>query len=220
MTWNDINLYQYQQIIEANKIEYPIDRIDRLIAIINNWTANQVNDLSVKQYDDQVKRLSFLDLEPEGKPVKYINVNGKRYKCIYDVRQMHSSRYIESKVFQTDLIGNLHKLAASMVVPMKKTMFGWKEVPYDSIMHSVYAEDMLEAKFVDIYHSIVFFYHVYRIWIEVSKAYLKNQLEIQGVTQSEKAIADLLSIMDGTIPQHKLQNTIVSRLSKHMNYQP
>lgn len=220
MTWNDINLYQYQQIIEANKIEYPIDRIDRLIAIVNNWTANQVNDLNVEKYNAEVKRLDFLDTEPDGKPVKYIDVNGKRYKCVYDVRRMPSARYIESKVFQTDLIPNLHKLAASMVIPMKKTIWGWKEVSYDSIMHPVYAEDMLEAKFKDIYHSIVFFYHVYRIWIEVSKGYLKTQLEMQGVNQSEKALADLLSIMDGSIAPHKLQNTIVSRLTKHINYQP
>jgi hypothetical protein len=220
MTWNDINLYQYQQIIEANKIEYPIDRIDRLIAIVNNWTANQVNDLNVEKYNAEVKRLAFLDTEPDGQPVKYIDVNGKRYKCIYDVRKMPSARYIESKVFQTDLIPNLHKLAASMVVPMKKTIWGWKEKPYDSIMHSVYADDMLEAKFKDIYHSIVFFYHVYRIWIEVSRGYLKTQLEMQGVNQSEKALADLLNIMDGSIQPHKLQNTIVSRLTKHINYQP
>jgi len=220
MTWNDINLYQYQQIIEANKIEYPIDRIDRLIAIVNNWTANQVNDLNVERYNAEVKRLAFLDTEPDGQPVKYIDVNGKRYKCIYDVRKMPSARYIESKVFQTDLIPNLHKLAASMVIPMKKTIWGWKEVSYDSINHPAYAEDMLEAKFKDIYHSIVFFYHVYRIWIEVSKGYLKTQLQMQGVNQSEKALADLLNIMDGTIAPHKLQNTIVSRLTKHINYQP
>jgi hypothetical protein len=103
---------------------------------------------------------------------------------------------------------------------MKKTIWGWKEVPYDSIMHPVYADDMLEAKFKDIYHSIVFFYHVYRIWIEVSRGYLKTQLEMQGVNQSEKALADLLNIMDGSIAPHKLQNTIVSRLTKHINYQP
>lgn len=220
MTWNDINLYQYQQIIEANKIEYPIDRIDRLIAIVNNWTANQVNDLNVEKYNAEVKRLAFLDTEPDGQPVKYIDVNGKRYKCIYDVRKMPSARYIESKVFQTDLIPNLHKLAASMVVPMKKTLWGWKEVPYDSTNHSIYSDDMLEAKFKDIYHSIVFFYHVYRIWIEVSRGYLKTQLEMQGVNQSEKALQDLLNIMDGSIAPHKLQNTIVSRLTKHINYQP
>jgi hypothetical protein len=107
-----------------------------------------------------------------------------------------------------------------MVVPMKKTLWGWKEVPYDSINHPMYAEDMLEAKFKDIYHSIVFFYHVYMTWIGAIKGYLKTQLEMKGVNQSEKALADLLSIMDGNLQHHKWQSIIVSRLTKHINYQP
>ena len=220
MNWKDINLFQYQQIVEANSITHPLDRIDRLIAIVNNWTPNQVNDLTVERYNEEVARLKFLEQEVTGKPVKYIKVNGKRYKCIYDVRKMPSARYIESKVFQTDLIANLHKLAASMVIPMKRTLWGWKEARYDSTMHPVYAEDMLEANFVDVYHSIVFFYHVYRIWIEVSRGYLMEVAKRKGIAEAEKAIQDLFNIMDGSIAPHKLQNTIVSRLAKHITYRP
>lgn len=220
MNWKDLNVFQYQQIVEANKIEHPLDRVDRFIGIINGWTANQVDSLSVQEYNDQAKRLDFLNKDIEGKPVKYINVNKKRYKCIYDVRKLHAARYIESKHFQTDLVGNLHKLAASMVVPMKKTYLGWKEDSYDASKHEEYAQDMLESRFIDVYHSIVFFYHVYRIWIEVSRAYLIMEMETKGTTEAEKALADLLSIMDGNIPPHRLQNTIVSRLTKHINYQP
>lgn len=216
--WKDITLFQYQQFIEASKIEHPLDRIDRQIAILNNWTPNQVNDLSVEQYNEQVTRLKFLDEEITGKPVKYLKIGKKRYKCVYDVRKMPSARYLESKAFQTDLVGNLHKLAASMTIPMKKTLFGWKEDKYDSLNHSIYAEDMLEAKFVDIYHSIVFFYHVYRIWIEVSKDYLREVLKVKGIEEAEKAVADLLNFMDGSMPPHKLQSTIVLRLAKHINY--
>lgn len=220
MNWKDLTLYQYQRLIEANEIQHPIDRLDRQIAIVNNWTATQVDNLSVEKYNEEVKKIEFLNIEPEGKPVKYIDVNGKRYKCIYDVRKMPSARYLENKAFQTDLVANLHKLAASMVIPMKRTLWGWKEDKYDTLNHSIYAEDMEQAKFVDVYHSIVFFYHVYRIWIEVSKDYLKEVAKRKGMQEAEKAIADFLSIMDGNIPPHKLQNTIVSRLAKHTIYRP
>ena len=220
MNWKDLTLYQYQRLIEANEIQHPIDRLDRQIAIVNNWTTNQVDNLSVEKYNEEVKKIDFLNVEPEGKPVKYIDVNGKRYKCIYDVRKMPSARYLENKAFQTDLVANLHKLAASMVLPMKRTLWGWKEDKYDTLNHSIYAEDMEQARFVDVYHSIVFFYHVYRIWIEVSKDYLKQVAKQKGMQEAEKAIADFLSIMDGNIPPHKLQNTIVSRLAKHTIYRP
>lgn len=220
MNWKDLTLYQYQRLIESNDITHPIDRLDRQIAIVNNWTATQVDNLSVEKYNEEVKRLEFLNVEPEGKPVKYIDVNGKRYKCVYDVRKMPSARYLENKAFQTDLVANLHKLAASMVIPMKRTLWGWKEDKYDTLNHSIYAEDMESARFVDVFHSIVFFYHVYRIWIEVSKDYLKEVAKKKGMQEAEKAIADFLSIMDGSIQPHKLQNTIVSRLAKHITYRP
>lgn len=220
MNWKDLTLYQYQRLIEANEITHPIDRLDRQIAIVNNWTTNQVDNLSVEKYNEEVKKIEFLNVEPEGKPVKYIDVNGKRYKCVYDVRKMPSARYLENKAFQTDLVANLHKLAASMVIPMKRTIWGWKEDKYDTLNHSIYSEDMEAANFVDVYHSIVFFYHVYRIWIEVSKGYLKQVAQQKGMQEAEKAIADFLSIMDGSIPPHKLQNTIVSRLAKHTVYRP
>lgn len=220
MNWKDLTLYQYQRLIEANEIQHPIDRLDRQIAIVNNWTATQVDNLSVEKYNEEVKKLEFLNVEPEGKPVKYIDVNGKRYKCVYDVRKMPSARYLENKAFQTDLVANLHKLAASMVIPMKRTLWGWKEDKYDTLNHAIYSEDMEQARYIDVYHSIVFFYHVYRIWIEVSKDYLREVAKRKGMQEAEKAIADFLSIMDGNIPPHKLQNTIVSRLAKHTIYRP
>ena len=157
MNWKDINVFQYQQIVEAYKIEHPLDRIDRLIGIALGLTANQVDSLDVDGYNKAVVDIDFLNQEIQGKPVKYIQIGKKRYKCVYDVRKIHAARYIESKVFQTELYSNLHKLAASMVVPMKKTLLGWKEDNYDASRHEEYSQDMLEAKFVDVYHSIVFF---------------------------------------------------------------
>ena len=220
MNWKDLTLYQYQRLIEANEIEHPIDRLDRQIAIVNNWTANQVNDLSVEKYNEWVKKVEFLSTEPEAKPVKYINVNGKRYKCIYDVRKMPCARYLENKVFQDDLYNNLHKLAASMVIPMKKTIWGWKEDNYDTLNHSIYAEDMEQANFLEVYGSSVFFYLVYKIWREVSRGYLMEVAKRKGMWEAEKAIADFLNITDGSMQSHKLQNTIVSRLAKHITYRP
>jgi hypothetical protein len=220
MTWKDINVFQYQQIVDAIQIPHPLERKDAFISIVNNWTPNKVFDLSVEQYNQESNKLAFLDTEIEGNPVKYINVNGRRYKCVYDVRKMPSARYLETKVFGTDLINNLHRIAASMVLPMKRTWFGWKVDKYDSTKHEEYAQDMLEANIVDVYSSFVFFYHVYRIWIEVSKDYLKTQMMTKGIQEAGIALDDLLNIMDGSMPPHKLQNTIVSRLAKHINYQP
>jgi hypothetical protein len=116
MSWDKLNVFQYQQLISALNIEDATDQNMRLIAILNGWTDNQVDSLSVEQYAKEKAKIGFLNDSIEGKPVKVIKVNGKRYKCVYDVRKLPSGRYIESKVFSQDLVGNLHKLAASMVI--------------------------------------------------------------------------------------------------------
>jgi hypothetical protein len=219
MEWKDINVFQYQQIVKAREEQDEIERDSKMIAIINGWTLHQVDNLNIDEYNKQKKRLKFLYDEIDGKPVKYITVNSRRYKCIYDVRKINGARYIEGKTFSQDLVTNLHKIAASLVHPMKRTLFGWKLDKYDSAKHEDYSNDMLSANFVDVYHSVVFFYHVYRNWIEISKGYLMEQMKLRGATNPEKAVADLLNIMDGNIAPNLLPTTKISQLAKHMNYQ-
>lgn len=219
MSWDKINVFQYQQLIPALGIDDPTDQNMRLIAILNGWTDNQVDSLSVEEYAKEKAKLGFLNDSIEGKPVKIIKVNGKRYKCVYDIRKLPSGRYIESKVFSQDLVGNLHKIAASMVIPMKKTIFGWKEGKYDASKHEQYAEDMLEARFIDVYHSIVFFYQVYRNWMEVTQDYLITKMMEVGKSHSEakKEVQDLLNILDGNIVPNLLPTSTISAIMKDMN---
>lgn len=208
--WTSINVFQYQQLFKVLSIEDVTEQNSRLIAIVNGWTDNEVDSLSVGDYAKEKEKLGFLNQEIGGKPVKYIKVNGRRYKCVYDFRKLPSGRYIESKVFSVDLVQNLHKLAASMVLPMKRTICGWKVAKYDASKHEEYAEDMLSAKITDIYNSVVFFYHVYRNWMECSKDYLSKEL------MSEKDLQSLLNIMDGNIAPKLLPTTKISRLTMRM----
>ena len=219
MSWDSINVFQYQQLIPALGIDDPTDQNMRLIAILNGWTENQVDSLSVEDYAKEKAKIGFLSDEIQGKPVKVIKVNGKRYKCIYDVRKLPSGRYIESKVFSQDLVGNLHKLAASMVIPMKKTIFGWKLDTYDASKHEEYSNDMLEARFVDVYHSIVFFYQVYRNWMEVTKDFLIAKMMEMGKSHSEakKEVQNLLNTLDGSIAPRLLPISTTSDIMKHLN---
>jgi hypothetical protein len=219
MTWNDINVFQFQQIVKAREEKDSIERDSKLIAIINGWTERDVDSLPVYEFAKQKQKLNFLNDDISGKPVDYITVNGHRYKCIYDIRKINAARYIESKTFAQELIPNLHKIAASLIHPMKKGLFSWRLDKYDAAKHEEYSQDMLEARFVDVYHSVVFFYQVYRNWMEVSKGYLIAEMINKGVINPEKVVADLLNIMDGNIAPKLLPTTKISQLQKHMNYQ-
>jgi hypothetical protein len=164
--------------------------------------------------------LGFLDDKIEGKPVKYTEVNGKRYRFIYDVQQIKAARYIETKVFSTDLVGNLHKLAASMVMPQRKNWYGkWVDDKYDASKHSIYAEDLQGAKFMHIYQSVVFFYQVYRNWIEVSQGYLIQEMIAKGMDTETalKVVQTLCETLDGSIVPNLLPTKKILQLTKLMS---
>jgi hypothetical protein len=224
MTWNDLTVWQYQQIYpivtKPEKDWTTLDVESKLVGIIFNLTDTQVDSLSVKQFNNLKATLDFLDDKIEGKPVKYTEVNGKRYRFIYDVQQIKAARYIETKVFSTDLVGNLHKLSASMVMPQRKTWWGkWVDDKYDAAKHSQYAEDLQGAKFMHVYQSVVFFYQVYRNWIEVSQGYLVKEMMNQGMSMelAQKGVQILCDTLDGSIAPNLLPTTKISQLMKAMN---
>lgn len=224
MTWNELTVWQYQQIYpivtKPEKDWTNLDVESKLVGIIYNLTDTQVDSLTIQQFNNLRGTLDFLDNKIEGKPVKYTQVNGKRYRFVYDVQQMKAARYIESKVFSTDLISNLHKLAASMVMPQRKTWYGkWVDDKYDAAKHSEYAADLQASNFVHIYHSVVFFYQVYRNWIEVTKDYLVTEMTNKGLTRevADQVVQTLCETLDGSIAPNLLPTTKISQLAKAMN---
>jgi hypothetical protein len=224
MTWNELTVWQYQQIYpivtKPEKDWTMLDVESKLVGILHNLTDTQVDSLSVAEFNKLKVTLNFLDDKIEGKPVKYTEVNGKRYKFIYDVQQIKAARYIEAKVFSTDLVGNLHKLSASMVIPQRKTWYGiWVDDKYDASKHSQYAEDLQGANFMHVYQSVVFFYQVYRNWIEVSKDYLVQEMMNQGMTMdlALKGVQILCDTLDGSIAPNLLPTTKISQLTKAMS---
>ena len=185
MRWNDITVWQYQNIVKAlsDKGLDDIDKSFKLIALVYNMTDNQVDSLLQEDY----------------------------------ITKMPFGRYVETKAFVGDIYANLHKLGATMVMPQKRTWYGrWVDDKYDAGMHEDYAEDILAANFTDVYFSLVFFYQVYRNWIEVTKDYLVTKMMMTGQTmeQSSQVVTNLCSILDGIIQPNLLPTTKILELRK------
>jgi len=224
MKWNNISVWQYQNIVKtlANKQDDEIEKSFKLIGIVYNMTENQVDSLTQAEYKAKLKECDFLNSLPEGKPVKIIKVNGRRYRPIYDINKMPFGRYVESKAFVGDIYGNLHKLGATMVMPQKRNWLGlWVDDKYDAAKHEDYADDILQANFQDVYFSLVFFYQVYRNWIEVTRDYLVTKMMMTGQTkeQCSQVVTDLCSILDGIIQPNLLPTTKISELRKFISDQ-
>jgi hypothetical protein len=221
MKWNELTLWQYQQLMPIlttpNKDWTELDKEVKLLCVITGLTEYQIDSLSIEDLKELRKELAFLDEPIEGKPVDYITTNGKQYRINYDIKNMPAARYIESKVFSKETLANLHKIAASMVIPQKKNWFGkWVDDKYDASKHEQYAADMQEANFVNVYHSLVFFYQVYKNWIEVSRDYMRAEMTTAGMTteQADSVLLLLCESMDGIIPPNLLPNTKILELQK------
>ena len=221
MKWNNLTLWQYQQLMpiltNPEKDWTELDKEVKQLAVISGLTEYQIDSLSIETLKEMRQDLAFLDEPIEGKPVDFIVVNGRRYRMNYDIKNMPAARYIESKVFSKDTLGNLHKIAASMVIPQKKTWFGkWVDDKYDASKHEDYASDMQEANFIHVYHSLVFFYQVYRNWIEVSRDFMKTEMMKAGMTatQADSVVLLLCESTGGIIPPNLLPNTKISEIQK------
>jgi hypothetical protein len=205
--WEKISVWQYQQmypiITNPSKDWTEKDIEYKLIAIINNLTENQVNQLKKNELDKFRSELYFLKDNYEGIPVNRIYANKRVFRFIKDAKDINAARYIESKFFMKDLIPNLHKVAASIVIPQKRRWLKYIDLEYDSDMHQDYANDILYANFKEVYFSVVFFYQVFNDWIPITKDYLMEKMNNQGLAKdkAEKVAAILWSILGGNTVQ-------------------
>jgi hypothetical protein len=222
MTWDKLSLWQYQQIMPIittpDKEWTELDIEVKLLCIVTGLTEYQIDSLSLEDLKKLRVKLAFLDQQIEGKPVNYIVVNGNRYRINYSIKDIPAARYIESKVFSKNVVENLHKIAASMVLPQKKNWYGkWVDDKYDASKHEQYAADMQDCNFVHVYHSLVFFYQVFRNWIEVSQDYTVNQMKaIMTEEQALQVVETLYKSTDGIIPSNLLPPKKILELKKYL----
>jgi hypothetical protein len=224
-TWNDINVFQYQQLIalftEEGNTE--LDLIVRAGSIVTGKTEHEIDSMPYVQLKELGESLKFIHEEVKPVAARHIDVNGKRYRCIYDVRRMPAARYIESKHFGQDTHANLHRLAASMVMPQKRAFrFGpYVDDRYDATKHADYANDLLAAPIVSVLGSVVFFCDLYLKSMWSLRVFLESRklmgMPMMKMNQALEQWTDLCIAMDGTIRHSWLANWKESDYRKRTN---
>lgn len=211
-SWNSVSVYQFQQL-EQLKTDDNFEAIVKVVAILFNLTEKQVDAMPMVEFNKKCKEVEFIYKEQlPSKTKKYIKANGNVYRFIPDIREIRvggTGRYITTKYFQRDVVQNLHRIAASMVMPQRKSWFGFRDVKYQDQDHDIYAEDLLQAPITEVYGMVVFFCKVYLNWMDNSKDYLESLLKAAKMSQSEseKVVNDLWTLMAGSIKQQLLPNT-------------
>ena len=193
--WDSIKVGQFIQMldIEQNENLNMVEKQQKMLSIIEN-VPEEVYDYI--KYRELVKlyaeKIAFFQTMPEAKPVDFIEVNGKRYKFCFELSEMTSGQYIDTNVLGSDLM-QLHKIAACFFLPME----GDKYLDYGTIPHSVVADELLEAKFIEVYGCWLFFYLLY-------KELIKDIITSSEMKEEVKAtLLRLWNVGDGYTAQNK-----------------
>ena len=202
-----MTIKKFQELYKISLMD--IDELEKSSLLVQSFTGlsiERINKMNIKRFNKLCeivnKQFEVLNKNMQNdKPKNMVYVNGCFYKLNYDLRKKpnNSGTYVELATFSEDIVGNLHKIMASMVTPLKLTLKGLKEKDHERV-----AQDMLELDFNVAYHACVFFWAVFTRSIVDSKDYLMTQ-----TTQKELLATELMNFknhLDGFTTVKWLQN--------------
>lgn len=153
--WNELTLGQYITLldIEQNQQLNIVEKQQKKLALVEGRDEEEYDYIKyrelVERYND---KLSFLHQLPHTKACDYIQTPKRRYKFCFELSEITSGQYIDINNFSDNLM-QLHKSAACFFLPMQDD----KYMDYGIIPHDVVAEDLLDAKFIEVHGCLVFF---------------------------------------------------------------
>lgn len=156
--WENITVRQYLEMldIEQNKNLDDFEKQVKLLCVID---GKKETDYDNVKYKDFLERLKIVTDQTRKIPVlkssNYISVNGNRYKFIHELNEITAGQFIDFNHFSKDIM-NYNKTCSVFFLGMKgDRVCAYGEIPQEKI-----AEDLLDAKFVEVHGCMVFFYHL------------------------------------------------------------
>lgn len=193
--WDKLTVGQFISLydIELSEQLNIVEKQQKMLAVVEGKSEEEYETIKYRQLvQDYAAKLEFFNNVPECKPVDYLVVNGNRYKFCFELTEITSGQYIDINHFSGQIM-QLNKIAACFFLRMK----GDKYMEYGTIPHEVVAEDLLDARFVDVYGCMLFFYQLF-------KELISDTITSSNLTEETRAaLLRLWNDGDGFIPQKK-----------------
>lgn len=172
---NNLTVGEYQELYKIHKSkDDELEKSIQSVAVITGKTRWEVEEMDLTAFNEQARIISILFSTPvsQTKPKLKVKVNGKNYRVCLNPRKISFGQYVDIQHFlKGNMIDNLHKLFACILVPYKFM----KQGKYDGANHEQIAEGVLSMNFQDIHSTCVFFLNLWNRSIEATVLYLKNQ---------------------------------------------
>jgi hypothetical protein len=208
-----ISIHKFQELYKIS--QYNVNEIERaslLVQCLTGKSEHEINKMNINKFNKLCNNINAefeilskkMDAE---KPKQIVKANGRFYWLNYDMAKKpnNAGKYVELATFSEDIVGNLHKIMATMATPLKFSFKGMVKTERD---HADIANDMLHLDFKVAYHASVFFWAVFSESIMSLKGYLEAQ------TEKKKELTDILnhfqSLSDGFTTAKWYQNLKVS----------
>ena len=153
--WDKLTVGQFISLydIEINANLNIIEKQQKMLSIVEGKPESYYDTFKYRDLITEYgEKLSFFDNIPETKPVDFLQVGGKRYKFVHELNEITAGQYIDILAFSGEIM-QLNKIAACFFLPMD----GKRYQPYGKVPHDIVAEDLLDAKFLDVYGCMLFF---------------------------------------------------------------
>jgi hypothetical protein len=201
--WANITVGKYQQIydiLQGQNFEHAVDRQIQLLACLDDRPAEYYEGLPLQELlRDHVPRVSFLTDEPPvvPNPPKYLHANGRRYKVVYDFRDLCAGQFIDMmSIAKTpeEIVMDVNKLLAVLCLPVEK---GWlkkaKTRQYGYIPFDEVADDMLQVPICEAMAVAGFFSEAWNRFLEVIPGYLRRRTQrtAKMPTETEMVIYEI-----------------------------
>ncbi len=158
--WEKLTVEQFIQLydIELSEQLNVVEKQQKMLAIVEGKNEEDYDNMKYRDMVDEYwTKMAFFNNIPECKAVDYIEVGENRYKFCFELTEITAGQYIDINSFAGQIM-QLNKIAACFMLPMK----GDKYMEYGSIPHEVVAEDLLKARFVDVYGCMLFFWTLFQ----------------------------------------------------------
>jgi hypothetical protein len=153
--WDKLTVGQFISLydIETNANLNIIEKQQKMLAIVEGKSEEHYDTYKYRDLmHDYAEKLDFFNNIPQTKPVDYLQVGENRYKFCYELNEITAGQYIDILAFSGEIM-QLNKIAACFFLPMK----GKKYQGYGVVPHDVVADDLLGAKFIEVYSCMLFF---------------------------------------------------------------
>lgn len=153
--WDKLTVGQFISLydIETNGNLNIIEKQQKMLAIVEGKSEEHYDSFKYRDLmHDYAEKMDFFNNIPQTKPVDFLQVGDNKYKFCYELNEITAGQYIDILAFSGEIM-QLNKIAACFFLPMK----GKRYQGYGVVPHDVVADDLLGAKFIEVYSCMLFF---------------------------------------------------------------